>query len=471
MERVASGIPGLDELMEGGFPKGRITLLSGTPGSGKTTLGMQFLVEGIKLGENGLLVTLAEFPEDIILNMSKFGWNLEKLMKENKIKIINAAPVSVEEGRDEYILPIFTPVGRPKFSATMLLEIIKKYVEQIDAKRVVIDSITYFELLPKSEMKIRQSIHELIAGLANLKCTTLLIGESKIGEYTHEEYLAHGVLELQLSPNARDVRKMRIVKMRGTKHPLDVLPFKITNNGIKVFPKLRAEPTKDLPRKRVKSGIEGLDRMLGGGFWSGYSAVVTGPTGVGKTVLGLQFIVTGAMNNEPGLIVIFEETPNKLLKNVSGFGWNLEELEKKGLLKILYSSPTDLCIEELALKIKEIAEATGIKRVLIDGLTGLPLALQDPDKLKDYIHSLCMLFESHNITSIFTIDTPQIIGPIGTTDVGASIIVDAVILLRFAEIESKIKRVMAIPKMKGSNYDTEVREFEITPKGIIVTSS
>ena len=241
LQRAQTGIPGLDELVEGGLPVGRVALLIGGPGSGKTIFGMQFLVEGAKRRENGLFVTLAEHPEHIIQNVSRFGWGLENLLKENKIRIINATPVALEIEREEYVIPIATQIGYPKFSTSSLLNVVKEQVKALNAKRLVIDSITSLKLQFEKDMRIRQSVLDFIKSSDELKCTTLLtseVGEPKGIGFLAEEYLAHSVIRLHnfLIKN-HIVRAIQILKMRGTMYEHRLYPYKITNKGIVVFPK------------------------------------------------------------------------------------------------------------------------------------------------------------------------------------------------------------------------------------------
>jgi circadian clock protein KaiC len=469
MSRVETGHPGLDELIEGGFPSRCTFLICGAAGAGKTIFALQYLLHGAKKGEPGLYVSFEEPIEKTREFMKRFGWDLESFENERKLLLIDASISKMLRGK--------TTTLKEAFDLSGLYRIIQEGVRRIGVRRVVIDSISALLIHFREMPVVRTELVAIKTMLEEMGCTSLFLSEIPQGtvnfsRFGVEEFVADGVILLKYaSDQGRRRRFIEIYKMRGVAHVSGDHPFEISKEGIKVFPRLRPvamKPEFMISEERVKTGIEGLDNMLHGGFYKGDSILVTGASGTGKTVLGLHFIYEGGKKQEPGVIVTFEEQPQQLIRNSKGLGFDLEALEKRGLLKILYAPAQELCPDEHAIRIKNAVRRIGAKRVVIDSLTALEPVIKDPNRMREYVAALATYFRSQGVTSIFTTEMPEITGAFQISGFKLSLAMDVIILLRYVEIESALKRGLSIIKFRGSEHDKEIREFEITSKGIEV---
>jgi circadian clock protein KaiC len=263
---------------------------------------------------------------------------------------------------------------------------------------------------------------------------------------------------------------VEVFKSRGQASETGKRAYKITKKGISVFPHLKYAVRDTFDVVRVPTGISSLDEMMEGGFICGTSTIVSGGSGTGKTILGLNFVVAGARRSEPALVVSFEEEPAQLRSTANSFGWNFKELEERNLLKIIHPGESyEPC--ELALKICEIVEDMGIKRVLVDSLNSYQALSPDGDSFNALIEDLSNYLKYKGITSIFTNETVELMGSSRITEMGLSFAMDSVILLRYVEIESEMKKAISVLKMRGSDHDKSIREFSITKEGLRIGSS
>jgi circadian clock protein KaiC len=251
---------------------------------------------------------------------------------------------------------------------------------------------------------------------------------------------------------------MRGQDFHGGKHSC-----KITKDGFELYPRLHAAARTSISNERLSTGINGLDKMTGGGFIRGSSILISGSSGTGKTTLGTQFIMDGLLKKEPGIIVSFEEDKEQILENSKMFGWNLKEFENKNLLTIL--SPLEYDVHELAIQIKETIEKIKARRLLLDGTARLQRMLPQYTQLPEYMGGIINILKNKNITAIYTNESSNLTGAIRLTDAGISPYMDTIILLRYLEIKSEMKKAISVLKMRGSNHDKEIREVVINEKG------
>jgi len=452
----SSGIKEFDELLDGGFPKGSVILLAGSSGSGKTIFTFQWLFEGIKNKENAVYITLTEPLFKIVENLEKMNFYDRNALEQEKLKIVDL--------REKYAGKGFNP--------REILDFIEDQVKQTNAKRLCIDSITAIAYHYNDKAQIRSFIFELGKILATLGCTTILTSEvanpDKYSMYEVEEFISDAILRLdQIIVNDDLQRVMRIVKVRGKSYRAEAIPLKISADGINLFPKIHT-PLKCHPTGgRVKTGNNELDDMLMGGVIQGYTTLVAGSTGTGKTLLSLQFIMEGLSKGEPCLFVDFEESKEQLTRNAKSFGWNLEEYEKKGLLKIRSLYPGDKLLEEHFKDIRKVVENNNIKRIVIDSLSSI-LHSFDEDKFCNFAIRLNGYLKTHNVTSFFTTTTGTLIGSTTLAEHNLSTLTDSIIMLRYVEMQGKLGSVINILKMRGSAHCKDLRKYEITNEGVAI---
>jgi len=457
LNKVPSGIPGFDEISHGGIPKGRTTLASGTSGSGKTVFSSQFLYKGItECGENGVFVTFEESPQDIIRNVKGFGWNIEKLVKENKWAFVDASPdysSSVEVG--QYDLGAF-------------LARIAHAVKKIKAKRVVIDSVSALFTHYQDSGIIRRELHELTVNLKKSNVTCIMTAEKpvedeQISRYGVEEFVSDNVILLhnRLNSYGERERTVEILKFRGLFHDSEEASLYVGAQGINIYPKPRPKLTGKGFSQKISFGIKGLDDLLYGGVYKNSTTLITGASGSGKTVATLHFIMEGAKRGEKSLLIEFEESPNQLYRNAASFGWDLKKYVDNGIVKLLCCYPEDLRAEQYLQMIQNLVIANKAKRVVFDSISDIQRIYNDR-KFRTFVISLNAFLKSHDVTSVFTNTSPQILGVTEITETHLSTASDNIIILKYVELDGRMHRIINALKERGSMHKKELMEFEIT---------
>ncbi|GGA12601.1 hypothetical protein CYANOKiyG1_25720 [Okeania sp. KiyG1] len=324
VEKIRTMIEGFDDISHGGMPVGRTTLVSGTSGTGKTLLAIQFLYNGIiYFDEPGVFVTFEESPHDIIKNAHSFGWNLQKLVNDGKLFILDASPDP--EGQDI--------VGN--FDLSALIERIQYAIRKYKARRVSIDSVTAVFQQYDAASVVRREIFRLVARLKQVGATTIMTTErveeyGPVARFGVEEFVSDNVVIVRNAlEGERRRRTIEILKLRGTTHMKGEYPFTITNDGVNIFPLGAMRLTQRSSNARVSSGDDILDQMCGGGFFKDSIILATGATGTGKTLLVSKFLENGCMNNEPAMLFAYEESRAQLFRNANSWGIDFEELEKR----------------------------------------------------------------------------------------------------------------------------------------------
>lgn len=451
MKQVISGIQGLDEILGGGFIRPSTVLIAGVAGTGKTTLTMQSIFNSAREDEICLYITAISEPIAMINNfMSKFTFYNISLMGKGNIKYVTLDPTQIKKG------------------TTAIVEEIEKNIEIIKPDRIVIDPANVLTNWLEGFEK-RKLYYDLFSKMKSWNSLILITDELSEEQINNHDisYVVDGIIYLsnEKVKNKR-VRYLEVLKMRGQNYLSGKHSFNITSDGILTYPTLLLGEALQISGERIKTGITGLDKMTWGGLIRGSNVMISGGSGTGKTLMGLQFITTGAQAGEPGVFVTFEENPQLLRNNAAAFGWDLKKLEDEGLLTILYASSYKMDVNENALAIKQQVEALNARRVVIDGINGFQSILEDKANLNEHVHILSDYLSSKNITTIFTNEIPELMGSLKISRNGTSLIMDTVILLRYVEIKSEMKKAISVLKMRGSNHDKEIREFEITNTGI-----
>ncbi|PWB49851.1 MAG: hypothetical protein C3F06_13600 [Candidatus Methanoperedenaceae archaeon] len=462
---VPSYIPNLNEILEGGFNKPSIVLVAGPAGSGKTTFAAQSLFNAAKAGETCLFIsTLSEPPAMINNYMSRFSFFDQALYETNKMNMVSISESLIKKGHDE------------------VLDFINKKISIIKPARIVIDPLTVlgdllksFENRPISDDERRGFYFDLFTSMKSWNTLVIITGEFILEDLRKSVvgYLADGILFMSEEyAGMRFERNLRIIKMRGQKYISGKHSMDIRDMGIIVFPRLL--PTigdKPVSAIKVSTGIPDLDKMLKGGIPDDDVTLISGTTGTGKTTFGLHFICDGLNRGENGMIISMEERPSKLVRNSRTFGLELQPYIDKKMLEIIFLSPILYRPDEEALILRKKIKENNVKRILFDGIENLETSIPENMERKNYITTLLDMFSSMGVTTIVTSEISELFGAVKLTHESLSCAVDNIILLRHVEIDGKIRGVLSVLKSRGIEHDTEIREFELTNKGINLKNS
>ncbi len=459
VQKIRTMIEGFDDISHGGLPVGRTTLVSGTSGTGKTLLAVQFLYHGITyFDEAGVFVTFEESPTDIIKNASSFGWDLQQLINEGKLFILDASPDP--EGQEV--------VGN--FDLSALIERIQYAIRKYKAKRVSVDSMTAIFQQYDAASVVRREIFRLVARLKQIGVTTVMTTErveeyGPVARFGVEEFVSDNVVIVRnVLEGERRRRTMEILKLRGTTHMKGEYPFTMTNQGINIFPLGAMRLTQRSSNARVSSGVKTLDEMCGGGFFKDSIILATGATGTGKTLLVSKFIQDACLRGDRAILFAYEESRAQLSRNASSWGIDFEELEKKGLMKILCTYPESAGLEDHLQIIKsEIAEFKP-SRIAIDSLSALARGVSN-NAFRQFVIGVTGYAKQEEITGFFTNTTDQFMGSNSITDSHISTITDTILMLQYVEIRGDMSRAINVFKMRGSWHDTGIREYTISADG------
>jgi circadian clock protein KaiC len=462
IDKLPSGVPGLDLILGGGVPEGSFNLVAGAPGSGKTTLAHQFVFENATPERTALFFTILGEPAAKMLRHQQqyTFFNSEKVGQS--IRFVNLSDDAMERGLDG------------------ALERIVEEVERTDAGIVVVDSFRSLTQTMQAGSAAQSKLPGALQRLA-MNLTTWQVTSFLVGEYEEEERTGNPVFTIadtiiwlaQVADNNSVVRKLQVVKVRGQAPMPGHHTYRITDGGLQVFPRLSlavGEHERETPSGRASTGVAGLDEMMDGGIPTGDSVLVAGPSGSGKSVLATQFIAEGRKQGEAGVLVVFEEHPKEYLYRADGLGFNLREMIDAGTLEALYLRPLDLSPDETLHEIREAVKRVGAKRVVIDSMSGFELALA-PTFRADFRESLYRLvgaLTGVGITVLTTMEVTQGQDELRFTPNVISFLADDLISLRYVEVERQLKKVAAVVKMRGSQHSKAYREYEITERGFVV---
>ncbi len=462
LQKHETGIEGLDHVSQGGIPKGRTTLVSGTAGSAKTILAGQFLVQGIRqYQEPGVFVTFEETPDDIRQNMLGFGWDVDAFEAAGHWQFVDASP---EFGSERIIAG--------DYDLGALVARVEHAVNACDAKRVVIDSIgPIFAQFP-NVTTVRSELLRIAQVLKRLGVTSIMTAErtedfGPIARYGIEEFVSDNVVILRnVLEDEKRRRTIEILKLRGAPHSKGEYPFTIVpDSGIEVIPLSAIELAQSSSETRIPSGIEELDEMCGGGFFRDSIVLVSGATGAGKTLMVTQFLAGGVANGERCLLFAFEESRGQLFRNAAGWGIDMNGMEDNGLLVVDCCYPEIMGLEDHLIRMKVLMDRFKPQRVAVDSLS----ALERVSTLKGYrefVLGLTATIKEREVAGLFTSTTPSITGGTSITEANISTITDAIILVRYVEMFGEVRRGMTVLKMRGSPHEKVIREFTIDSSGM-----
>ena len=463
IQKLQTCVPGLDEVLGGGLPELSFNLIAGGPGGGKTTLAHQIMFATASPERPALYITiLGEPPLKMLRYQQQYEFfDPDKVTRE--VRFLHLGSELLQYGLE------------------VVLERIVREVEATSPRLVFVDSFRAVvrKSLEPGQMELQSFVERLSLHLTSWEATTFLIGEyeDREAECNPIFTVADGILWLsQVTQRNSIVRKIQVVKMRGQGSSPGLHTMKISEHGVRVYPRL---PNPDRPqlaalahRVRRATGVPQLDTMLGGGIPAGYSVMIVGPSGSGKTVLSTQFIREGIVRGERGVIVVFEKRPDEYLTTAPG-ALRLDELVAAGLLKMLYLRPLDLSVDETMEEISAAVKGLGATRVVIDSLMGFELALAPSfrDEFRESLYRMVGALVDLGVTVLMTAELTESYTELRFSPHGISFLTDGIILQRYAELGGALRKMLTVVKMRGIDHAKELRLYDISQDGIVVGES
>jgi circadian clock protein KaiC len=459
-KRLSTGIDGLDDILAGGFSPDRLYLVEGVPGSGKTTLALQFLMEGARLGEPVLYVTLSETEEELREVAASHGWTLDGIELRELIPTEdNLRP------DDQYTMFHPSEVELNETTKTILTD-----VERVKPLRIVFDSLSELRLLAGNPLRYRRQILALKQFFAGRRCTVLLLDDmTSTGRDLQVQSIAHGVVRLeQLYPEyGAERRRLMVLKYRGTRFRGGFHDYTIKRGGLEVYPRLVAGEHRPKPvEDRLGLGVKELDDLLGGGLERGTSTLVMGAAGTGKSSLAAQVVTNAAKNGQTSAMFVFDEGINTLLSRTSAMGIDLRKPLKSGTVTIQQIDPAELSPGEFVHAIRKCVDEHKVSVVVIDSLNGYLNAMPAERFLVVQLHELLTYLGQQNVATILISAQQGLLGSNMTSAIDASYLADTVILMRYYETKGEVRQAISVLKKRGGEHERTIRDFKLGKGGI-----
>jgi circadian clock protein KaiC len=463
IRQLRTDVPGLDQILGGGLPEFSFNLIAGAPGSGKTTLAHQIMFGLAGPQCHAVYFTVVGEPPLKMLRYQqqyKF-FDLERM--EESIRFVNLSQDIIGGTLDKILARIVQEV-----------EATNPGIVFVDSFRTVAQAVAREQ---DGNIDLQHFVQQLAVRLTGWQATTFLIGEYQPREAEHDPVftVADGLLWLYQSMDRNSmVRKIQVMKMRGQAPVPGLHTFRITDDGIQVFPRVIVGPEdkpsrKREPRKRLLLDIAELDEMLGGGIPAGYSVLVAGPSGSGKSVLATEFIMAGIRHDEPGILAVFEKRPNEYSQTPAG-GSAFEQMVRQGKVGVIHSRPLDLSIDETLYEIVEEIHRLKARRLVVDSLSGFELALAPTfrEDFRESLYRMVAVLTGMGITMMMTAELEDTYTSLRFSPHGTAFLTDVIIMQRYIELKGRLQRVMSVVKVRGSAHSKEIRAFEITKTGLVV---
>lgn len=458
--KAGSGVQGLDDVLAGGFARGRVYLVEGSPGTGKTTLATQFLLAGAAQGEAGLYITLSETETELRESAASHGWSFEPPLQ--LFELVPPESLLDEEQQQSLLYSSDLELG----------ETTKGIFEAIDRakpKRVVLDSLSEIRLLAQSGLRYRRQILALKHYFSRQNLTVMMLDDltSDVLDKTVHS-VAHGVIRLEeLAPDfGGERRRLRVIKYRGQKYRGGYHDFRIETGGIRVFPRLVSlEHKSRFDRSVLSSGVGELDALLGGGIERGSSALVLGPAGTGKSLLTLTFAESAIARGEKAAMFVFDEEKGLLIERAKGLGIDLMGMIARGELVLMQIDAAEMAPGEFAQMVQACVETHGVRTVIIDSLNGYQAAMPEERQLILHMHELLQFLNRRGATTFLTVAQHGLVGDM-RAPVDVTYLADTVILLRYFEAAGRVRRAISVIKKRTSSHEDTIREYKIHSGGI-----
>jgi circadian clock protein KaiC len=461
IRKLPTGVRGLDDILGGGIPEFSFNVIAGMPGCGKTTMAHQIVFANATARKPALYFTVLGEPAMKMLRYQQQFSFFDESKVGNAIRFINLSDLVLNQDL-----------------SAVLAEIIKQ-VTTVNPSVVVVDSfrtVMRKALATAGEMEMQSFIQQLTQFLTSWEATTFLVGE-----YGEEETrgnplftIADGLFWLSQKVERNSVvRKLQILKVRGQGSVPGLHTVRISDAGLQAFSRTLGfvlKNRKPARRRRLSMGIPDLDKMMGGGVLEGDSLLIAGPSGTGKTALATQFIAAGLRNGEPAIMAIFEERPKGYTDRADSFGLNLKTPLEKGKLEILYLRPLDLSVDETMQEILDAVERVGAKRLVIDSLVSLEMALAPGfrEDFRESLYRLIVALTGAGVTILSTVEVEDTFTGFSFSHYTISFLTDDIIRMRYVEIDGQLRKVMVVIKMRGGNHSKDIREYVITDQGVVV---
>ncbi|MBX3065517.1 MAG: recombinase RecA [Anaerolineae bacterium] len=453
--RVSSGISGLDEILHGGFVAEQVYLIRGGPGTGKTTLGMHFLNAAKATDQKTLFINLGETEKQIRWHALRSGIDL------SDVAFLDLTP-SPEFFTKAQSYNVFSPADVEREPTT------QRIISEITAlhpNRIFLDAVSHLRYLSAQTFEFRRQIHSFLRFLVEQGSTVLLTSEATEAEPDDDlQYMVDGIIELK---NADFRRTLTVTKFRGSDFRSGNHSMRLSGVGMKVFPRILPGESHHFVRETISSGVPEVDQLLHGGLERGTISIISGPTGVGKTTLGIQFMKEAASRGEQSVIYIFEEIKDTLLDRSESISLPVRDMIERGTLKVVQIEPLLYTPDEFAQIVRDDVEKYNSKIVMIDSIAGYRLSLRGED-LIPHLHALSKYLQNMGVAVLLINEIDQITGDFRATENGVSYIADNLIFLRYIELLGELRRAIGVLKKRLSGFEPFLREFRITSAGITV---
>jgi len=462
--RCRFGVVGLDTILHGGLPAGRLYLLEGQPGAGKTTLSLQFLLEGVREGERCLYVTLSETAEELREVATSHGWDLKGV----ELFELSSVEEVLGENRNQSVFHSW------EVELGETIRLIKQEVDRLEPTRIVFDSLSELRLLAQDPLRYRRQVLALKQFFAPRNATVLFIDDLTSegrDRDTHLHSISHGVISLErfALEFGASRRRLQVQKMRGATFIAGYHDLSILTGGVEVYPRLvAAEHHVEFANEPALSGVAHLDALIGGGFLRGTSTLLTGPAGTGKTTLAMQYVGAACARGERCHVYEFDERIETLLKRAKAMGVDLAQFIEDGLLEITQVDPAEMPPGEFAWNVFRSVQEERCTMIVIDSLNGYLSAMPQEKHLLLQMHELLAFLNQSGVTTFLINPQFGLVGSMDTGQLNVSYIADAVVLFRFFEAQGRIRKAISVIKNRSGKHEDTIRELFIDSKGLRV---